>query len=225
MKRRKKNIIPVYKGKNQLTFTRWPFGYLFIFLMLAACMQKRKAPDYTNQYRKIHAVLPLLHNGDLIVRNGTDETSDAARKFNREDTSFSHCGIIFIEEDTAFVYHSIGGKYNPDQGLMRQPMDSFCNPLENNRFAVYRHRMNDHQSALLKLIANKYYAEKLPFDIFFNFDTDDRMYCSEFVYKCYNSAMNGGSLAVLHTNPKPLFVSIDDLYLHTNAVLVERVDY
>ena len=53
---------------------------------------------------------------------GIDDVSRAARSMNRKDTSYSHCGIVFIENDSVFVYHALGGSYNPSQKLLREPI-------------------------------------------------------------------------------------------------------
>lgn len=160
-----------------------------------------------------------------MVRNGTDDISRAARSFNRVDTGFSHCGIVIFESDTVFVYHALGGIYNPGQNLMRQPVDSFCNPKENDKVAFFRYGMNEGQINNLKNVVRKHFEQKLLFDMFFNFDTDDRMYCSEFVFKSLNTAMGGALTQILHTEKVPVFVSIDDLYLNRFAKPIKEIDF
>lgn len=212
------------KGEVHFTFKGWPLGCLFIFLC-TACNTKYEAVNFTKQFQQIDSIKPLLKNGDLIVRNGMDDISRTTRSFNRKDTSFSHCGIIVKENDTLFVYHALGGSFNPAQCLMRQPIKNFCNPAQNDKFAVYRYKMNDQQIDSLQKIVRRYYTQKLPFDMFFNFYTDDKMYCAEFVFKSYNQALNGALTHYLHTEQKPLFVSIDDLYLNKFSVLIKRVEF
>ena len=167
----------------------------------------------------------LVQNGDLIFRNGTDEVSRAARSFNRFDTSFSHCGIILIEHDTAFVYHALGGDYNPSQELRRDPLDSFCIPLEVDRFAVYRYAMQSQQADSLSGIVRRYYAAHLPFDLYFNFLSDDRMYCSEFVFKCFDQAFSGKLSQSIKARKWPFGISPDDLFLYSGSRLVKRVEF
>ena len=109
----------------------------FLFLnVLFGCKNKEPKLPYNPEmlpqnFALIKSAQPLIQNGDIIFRNGNDEVSHAARSMNRKDTSYSHSGILFIENDSAVVYHSIGGIYNPSQKLRRDPIDSFCNPKEN----------------------------------------------------------------------------------------------
>ncbi|HOZ97771.1 MAG TPA: YiiX/YebB-like N1pC/P60 family cysteine hydrolase [Niabella sp.] len=188
-------------------------GYLFLFITVAC---------QPNTLKKFEQAKPLLQDGDIIFRNGKDAVSEAARGFNRKDKSYSHCGIIQIENDSVFVYHAIGGVYNPSQKLLRQTLEAFCNPEEVDKVAVYRYKLNLVQQKFLKNIIDEYYSSGLPFDMFFNFSTDDKMYCSEFVYKSLNRAMDNTLKKHLHNLALPLYVSIDDLYLNGTAQMVTK---
>lgn len=150
------------------------------------------------------------------MRNGLDEVSRTTRNFNRKDKTYSHCGILQIEKDTVFVYHALGGVYNRSQALLREPIDSFCAPAKTDKFAVYRYRLSAAQGLQLSELVASYYKNKLPFDLFFNFYTDDRMYCSEFVFKCLNKVLDNKLLQYLN-DQEPLYVSVDDLYLNDMA--------
>ncbi|MCH5596984.1 YiiX/YebB-like N1pC/P60 family cysteine hydrolase [Niabella ginsengisoli] len=167
----------------------------------------------------------LLKSGDIIVRDGNDEVSEAARNFNRKDKSYSHCGIIQIEHDTVFVYHALGGSFNPSQKLLRQPLNIFCHPKEVNKFAVFRYELDIDEDIRLSDWIHRSYVEGLPFDLFFNFYTDDKMYCSEFVFKAINTATNGALNKYLQKEGGVLYVTIDDLYLNEGAKEVVEVGF
>jgi hypothetical protein len=207
---------------KNICWKRWPLGCLFF--LLAACKQY-VAPDYSAQYASIHQAAQLAHNGDLVFRNGTDDVSAAARSMNEKDTSYSHCGLIMIENDSVYVYHAIGGHYNPDQTLKREPLDSFCNPADNDRFGIFRYEMDSLETGKLERIVHGYYAAGLRFDLFFNFFSDDEMYCSEFVYKSLNKALNGRLRFLIRRDKWPYGVSLDDLFLHPGAKVVKQVRF
>lgn len=202
---------------------------LFLLFFASACKQPPKnkpaEPDPQKiafNYKKVRQLKPLLQSGDMVFRNGMDEVSQAARSFNRKDTSFSHCGIILLENDTAFVYHALGGSYNPSQKLMRQPIDSFCNPVENNEIGLYRYPLSLAQLQKLKAIVKNYYQAGLQFDLFFNFMSDDKMYCAEFVFKSLNSAVDSSLSSYVRMDTIPFGVTTDDLFLHPRTKLVRR---
>jgi len=208
---------------KNICWKRWPVGCLF-FCLFTACKQ-HAAPDYSKQYKAIHAAAELVHDGDLIFRNGTDEVSAAARSMNEKDTSYSHCGLLMIENDSVFVYHAIGGHYNPSQRLKREPLDSFCNPADNDRFGIFRYEIDSLESGRLKAIVEQYYAAGLRFDLFFNFFSDDEMYCSEFVYKSLNKALKGRLQFLIRRDRWPYGVSLDDLFLHPGARTIHQIRF
>lgn len=210
--------------KNYISF----FSSLFLLLACRSPAPKKAAPDpekMAANYRLIGTFKNQIRNGDMIFRNGIDEVSRAARSFNRKDTSFSHCGILMIENDSIFVYHALGGAYNPSQQLMRQPIDSFCNPAENNAVAVYRFPLSDGQNQKLQETVRTYYRAGLRFDLFFNFQTDDRMYCSEFVFKSLNRAVDNSLSSYVRMDTIPFGITTDDLFLHPKSQLIKRQNF
>lgn len=173
-------------------------------------------------FQKIDSIKSLIKNGDVIFRNGLDEVSKAARSMNRRDTSFSHCGLVFIEHDSAFVYHALGGSYNPGQKLKRELLDSFCSPSENNAFGLYRYTLKKKETEKLKAVVDGYYKAGLKFDIFFNYISDDMMYCSEFVFKSLNKSVNGAYSKYLRLDTLPYGVTTDDIFLNENCRLIKQ---
>lgn len=207
---------------------RFLISPLFLLLFVPACVPKPAPPKKTNpatlagNFQLIDSTRQLIESGDVIFRNGNDDVSRAARSMNRTDTSFSHCGLIQIEGDTIFVYHAIGGIYNPSQRLRRDPIDSFCNPAENTSFGVYRYDLTDEQKGRLSRIIRRSYNTGLKFDMYFNFLTDDVMYCSEFVFKSLNWSANGAYTKYIRLDTVPYGVTTDDIYLNEHCRLVKR---
>lgn len=208
-------------------------GYLFVFSFLLFCIyackdhQKGKYENPDPQkvianYEIIHRLKPLLQSGDMIFRSGNDEVSQAARSFNRKDTSFSHCGLVLLENDSFVVYHALGGGYNPSQKLLRQPIDSFCNPVENNTIGVYRYPLTPSQLKKLETVVQKYHKAAIRFDLFFNFKSDNEMYCAEFVFKSLNRALDSVLTSYVRMDTIPFGITTDDLFLHPNSRLIRR---
>ncbi len=208
--------------------------YISIFsslFLLLACKQpdpKPVAPDpqkMAANYQLISSLKDSIQSGDLIFRNGMDEVSRAARSFNRKDTSFSHCGILMIENDSIFVYHALGGSYNPSQRLMRQALDSFCNPAENNAIAVYRFPLKPSQNQKLQETVSTYYRTGIRFDMYFDYRSDDKMYCAEFVFKSLNRAVDSALTSYVRMDTIPYGVTTDDLFLHPDSRLISRKNF
>jgi hypothetical protein len=203
-------------------------GILFLFFFISCDQQKEKkskivsAETFAEDFRMIDSAKILIQNGDVIFRNGNDEVSQAARSMNRKDTSFSHCGLLFIENDSVFVYHAIGGIYNPSQKLRRDPIDSFCTPFENNAFGIYRYNLKKAQEEKLKSVVQEYYHAGLKFDLFFNYQSDDVMYCSEFVFKSLNKSEDGSLSKYVRLDTIPFGVTTDDIFLNENCSLIKK---
>jgi hypothetical protein len=177
--------------------------------MLACNPSKR-----SNLEEEVKRIQALVKSGDVIVRNGNDEVSNAARSFNRKDKTYSHCGLVQVEQETVFVYHALGGSYNPSQKLLRQTMKDFCSDEDIDKVAVFRYPLDDKESAVLSSWTQHQYRNGLAFDLFFNFQTDDKMYCSEFVFKGLNTAKNNTLKKLLPEDEEAIYVTIDDLYLN-----------
>lgn len=203
---------------------------IFLFLLfLCSCKNRDDKIGYSPinsnleaDFNSIDSSKSLIENGDVIFRNGIDEVSQAARSMNRKDTSYSHCGLVFIENGTPFVYHALGGSYNPSQKLKRELLDSFCNPKENNAFGIYRYNLKKEESTKLDSVVKGYYKAGLKFDMFFNYFSDDKMYCSEFVFKSLNGSVKGAYTKYLRLDTIPFGVTTDDIFLNENCRLIKK---
>ena len=108
---------------------RWLTGCLIFFLF--SCSSKNNYPPLTGTkddaiaesqkntraFLQIDSVKKIINTGDLVVRTGNDFTSESLRSLNRRDQTYSHCGIASKENDSLFVYHSLGGDWNPNQKI------------------------------------------------------------------------------------------------------------
>lgn len=210
-------------------------------LLLAACAQEpttKKDPgandrDLAFQQERLlrynTVVYPrmrqLVHDGDIITRCGIDLTSEILRRLNEKDKTFSHIGIASIENDTVFVYHSIGGEFNPDQKLKREMLWSFIHPDDNKMAGLFRLPLTDGQTASLINTVQDLYKQGVPFDMDFDWKTNDRLYCAEFVVKSLSKALND-SLYFHHTYLMGKEgVGIDDVTTNKNCVAIGKWGY
>jgi hypothetical protein len=204
---------------------RWPWGCLLFFCIWIGCRSNPQPPIQTaTSINQIKGLDSIVQSGDLIVRNGTDDISRAARRMNRIDTSFSHCGIILIERDTPFVYHALGGHYNPSARLRRDPLDSFYANPEIDRVGIFRYDLSYAEHDSLSKLVRRYYNSGLRFDLYFNFLDDDKMYCSEFVFKCLDRSLRNDFGRRIQPREWPYGVSPDDLFLHPRSRPVKRYE-
>lgn len=158
-----------------------------------------------------------LRDGDLVVRTGNDFISLTLRQFSTQDRTYSHCGLVRIEQGRVFVYHAIGGEDNPNARLRRDTFAKFCSPAHNLGFGIFRYRFSAAQVARLDSIVDKFYRQKPRFDLKFDLKTDTSLYCAEFIYKAVNRAMHRpGFIPTSHIGDFQ-YVAIDNLYLNPHC--------
>ncbi len=185
-------------------------------------IQKQKI---LNAYATIDAVKSIIESGDMITRTGADFTSESLRSLNQRDQTYSHCGIASIENDTIFVYHALGGDFNPDQKVLRQPIEIFAQPGDNRGFGIFRFQLSSGQTDSVLSIARGLYRAGTMFDLQFNLATDNRMYCAEYIYKSYFWG-TAKKLVFPTSHIKDFtFIGVDDLFLHPLCQSLKRIVY
>lgn len=159
-----------------------------------------------------------VHSGDLVTRTGNDFTSECLRKLNQRDQTYSHCGIASLENDSLFVYHALGGDFNPDQKIRRDPFEMFADASGNKGIAVYRMKLPDSMLREIVRTARSFFDQEIMFDMNFDLASNDRMYCAEYIYKTMRRGSKG-TLSFRHSHIKGFeFIGVDDLFLHPLSV-------
>jgi len=223
--------------KKLFTYRRWLSGCLFV--LAVSCNQasshnqlKLTTVDSANLILKnkrafeiIEKARGTIQQGDMILRTGNDFTSESLRKLSFTDKTYSHCGIASIENDSIFVYHALGGEWNPDERLRRDPLELFCNPYENRGFGIFSFKMQAPQINKLDSIIIEWYTQGVMFDMKFDLATDDRLYCAEFVSKAIHTASNGQINFAQSQINNFQFVAVDNLFLNKNCVEKYRTKY
>ncbi len=208
------------------TLIRWPIGCL-IFLLYGCHTPDKVAPlivttaDSIATEQKINRAFSTIafhqkkiKTGDLITRTGNDFTSESLRSLNQRNQTFSHCGIASIENDSVFVYHTLGGEWNPDEKVRRDPLPLFANPYQNKTLGIFYYEVPDSVLRNLQAIVQQWHHQAIMFDIDFDLQTDERMYCAEFVYKSLLHASHRQLQFSLSKIKDFHFIGVDDLFLH-----------
>lgn len=215
---------------------RWPFGCLI--LLFAMCRNNDNYHTFTPTRQdslkqlvvlkkallQIHDIKSQITDGDLITRTGNDFTSETLRNLNQRDRTFSHCGIASIENDSLFVYHALGGDFNPDQKIRRDRFEDFAEPYTNKGIGVFRFEMTDSSKKKFAINARGFYNTGIMFDMDFDLKTNDRMYCAEYVYKSLTKNAPGLVFNISRIRHFE-FIGVDDLFLHPLCKLNAHLVY
>lgn len=176
-------------------------------------------------FLQIDSAKKMIASGDLILRTGNDFTSQSLRSLNRRDRTYSHCGIASIENDSVFVYHSLGGDWNPDQKIRRDPIEVFGEPYSNRGIGIYRFPLSGSEIDSLMITVKKLHDMGIMFDMQFDLKTNDRMYCAEFVYKSYVMGTSGKlRFSTSHIGAFS-FIGVDDIFLQPQCREQKRILY
>jgi len=173
----------------------------------------------------IDSAVRLLQSGDLVLRTGADAISVMLRQMNLRDKTYSHCGIVMVENGYPFIYHSIGGEDNPDERLRRDSASFFFSPVYNERLGVARFQIDTAQIGQLQQIVRRYYQARVPFDMDFDLGTDDRLYCAEFVYKAVQEATSDTAYFGKSSVLAKTYVGVDNLTDARHARIICDVRY
>ncbi len=161
-----------------------------------------------------------LRTGMLVCRLGNGFFSDYFKKYASKEKKYSHIGIISIENDTIFVYHSEASELTGVGKVKREPLNSFLYKIEVFDFF----ELNYSNTTITKIlgITKGYYSDNIPFDLDFNSSNDDELYCTELVANSINKGLDYLLIKPsLELNGNKIF-SLDDIYLNKNVKKVVR---
>jgi hypothetical protein len=123
-----------------------------------------------------------LREADIIFHSSRSAQSNAIQIATR--SRFSHMGLVHFENGRAFVYEAVGP-------VKMTPFDAWAERGEGGHFVVMR--LNDAAQRLTPdaIRAVRQVGERFrgkPYDFAFGW-ADDRIYCSELVWKIYKEAL------------------------------------
>lgn len=186
---------------------------------------QQRASERWNNILRADSVINLLHTGDVVLRSGRGPDSYLLMKLNQKDRTWSHCGIVIVENGYPFVYHSIGGEDNPAMTLRRDSAALFFTTRYNYGIGVVRYDCDSSHCERLTEVVHDYYRRAPLFDMSFDLATADKLYCSEFVYRALTQAMADTAYIPTSFAMGKKYVGVDDLFLNQHARLICKVRY
>src|SRR5690606_37240357 len=122
-----------------------------------------------------------IKNGDLIFQPSLSGQSKANQLAT--NSKYSHCGIIYSENGQFFVFEAV-------QPVKTTPLDKWIARGENGHYVIKRLKNADQILTTETLQKMKQEGEKFKgknYDLTFEW-SDDKIYCSEFIWKIYQRA-------------------------------------
>lgn len=207
-----------------------PDLFLMVFLTGASLMIsfKNKNEVMVQTYKSVAKIktnlIPdsLFHSGDIIFRDGRGVISSAFRRLSLTDPRYSHAGIIHKENGLVYVFHILGGEQGRNNKMRKDLLSYFCNSLQSNSFAVYR---MDQNGKKIDSLAAYYFSTNLEFDTGFNLATDDKMYCTELIYKILIKVSGKDNFLPLTTFSGVKYEACDNIYLSSHSKKIYSINY
>lgn len=131
----------------------------------------------------INEARQTIEDGDLILRTGTDFSSEQIKQLSKKDKTYSHGGIAFHDGNDVYVYHVVSDYYHLTDKVRKEKLDSFVVPAQHLGFAVARYKIDSAEVKVFHNYLDEQYQKKIPFDMSFDLRSDDSMYCSEMIKK------------------------------------------
>lgn len=129
-----------------------------------------------------------FQDGDLIFRRGLSLSSHAVL-LSDKNSRFSHVGMIRILNGKAFVVHAVPGESEQEvEYLKMEPVSEFLDKEKATLGAIYRLKNADKEKNLI--VAKKvegFARKKLTFDNKYDLESDNKLYCTELIWKAYKS--------------------------------------
>lgn len=162
--KRHSGILVPKVGKNYSTILK----LLVVFLWLAGCQQKSGNV----------LVVDGLRDGDIIFQESQSAQSKAIQLAT--GSRYSHCGIIYKTGEDYFVYEAI-------QPIQTTPLDEWVARGKDGHYVVKRLKKANHvltPQAIAKMKKVGSTMKGRQYDLYFEW-SDDRIYCSELIWKIY----------------------------------------
>ena len=141
------------------------------FLVLLSLLGCRPSTEYQPQ------------NGDIIFHTSQSSQSLAIQKAT--NSQYSHMGIIFLQNGTPFVFEAVGP-------VKFTPLREWVARGEGKHYVVKRLANAKEvitQKAVGRMLAVGEQFKGKPYDHYFEW-SNDRIYCSELVWKIYKRTLN-----------------------------------
>jgi len=124
-----------------------------------------------------------LREGDILFQTSLSSQSQAIQLAT--NSRYSHCGIVFRVDGKLYVYEAV-------QTVRFTPLKEWIRRGKNGHYVVKRLK-NAHallsKNALKKLKKTGERFRGKAYDLVFSW-TDEKIYCSELIYKMYNESLN-----------------------------------
>ncbi len=163
---------------------------ILLLWSITSCQSSRsKVPSIEDALEREHAITTLsskLAQGDLLFRKGESLVSHLV-DIGDKHSVYSHVGVVFRDTCGWFVIHAVPGETDyrgEEERLKIEPLQDYLAHDKAVAFSLQRFTLTKTQVTALKNEAIQYNLHPPLFDHDFDLN-NDKLYCTEFIYKLY----------------------------------------
>ncbi|WP_329903735.1 YiiX/YebB-like N1pC/P60 family cysteine hydrolase [Porphyromonas pogonae] len=184
-------------------------------LFLFGCKSEQKTSFGPNPLSLVPDSL-ALQDADLICRCGNTWYSSYFRKVISKQKLFSHIGILTRDsiDGELHVYHMEEDESLHHHGMVKESLADFLS--HSSQFGIYRVMMNEELRHKVVEMSNELLLRRLSFDSSFSDNSEQSLYCTEYVAFIFNSLNIDRIYPTLKLPGRTLY-SLDDIIYQTHA--------
>jgi len=162
------------------------------------------------------SIYDVLQDGDIILRKGDGPLSFHLMRNTKEE--YSHCGIIFKEDNQWKAIHSIGGEISDNEvdGVQKILLKDFIHHAADSTLYICRPIFMDSAGNKIVERAKHYLELEVPFDHRFSLLTKDKLYCSELLYEIFKDINNQKNIFIIQKKHKSYMLMFSTFFKKKN---------
>lgn len=128
----------------------------------------------------------MLQSGDLVFCVGHSFKSSAVRWLSSDQSTISHVGFIMKSGDNSGMMCHMSAD---DKCIAKEFLESYIQKSNVTKLLFYR-LPSLVDTVRLGYVLDSLWEKRIPFDDSFNYESNDKLYCTEFVIKTLQQAGN-----------------------------------
>lgn len=160
-------------------------------------------------------------DGDIVMKMGYGMVSKIISKQLSEEKELSHCVIVYKKNGEEYLLHSISGDLGPEDGVQKISFKEFYKDLKPNSLFVLRHKSDEIKRSEISQEALKINNMNIPFDLGFDKNNNEKMYCSEFVEVTLNNVFSNHFFKTKRINGTDIY-TFNSLMGHKDFEIVNK---
>ena len=194
--------------------------------MLPSCTPLPKADLEAIPHKVVDSCLHNSLSGDLVLRCGKDEISHLFSRLNTRNPTYSHCGVLNKTDSGVFVFHILSSAQHNAGDIVYEPFERFVRPEISEKWCIVQYHFDRLQRARFCNQIAFYFSKNILFDSEFNLVSDDKMYCSEMIYKAIlHSGLDSACVRSTISPTGKQYIAIDNLFEHPCCQTICEIAY